>query len=108
MKRFASSLLILGLAVTAFAPVAKAQNASGYQLTPFNISTLAYQGRLDSQGVPGYNALEAGVNSGSITADQVVQAAIESGRLPEAALQDDNFVSSVNFALQSLTEHSTK
>ncbi|MBD1911329.1 MULTISPECIES: hypothetical protein [unclassified Leptolyngbya] len=101
MKRIASSLMVLALSVAAFAPAAQAES----KLSSFNVATLAYQGRLTDNGIPGYGSLEAGVNSGTITAEDVVQAAIDSGRLTETTLQDTEFVTAVERHLQNLVEH---
>jgi hypothetical protein len=102
MKRLASaSLIVLALSVAAFAPEAKAET----KLSSFNVATLAYQGQFTENGIPGYNSLEAGVNSGRITAEDVVQAAIDAGRLSETTLEDNAFVTAVERHLQSLSDN---
>lgn len=100
MKRIASSLLILALSVAAFAPAAQAEA----KLTSFDVASLAYQGRLTENGIPGYGSLAAGVNSGTVTAEDVIQAAIASGRLSETTLDDGEFVTAVERHLQNLVE----
>ena len=100
MKRIALSALAL-MSVLAFASVAQAET----KLSSFNVVSLAYQGRLMENGIPGYGSLEAGVNFGTITAEDVIQAAIDSGRLTEDSLQDSEFILAVGRQLQSLTDH---
>lgn len=104
MKRIASSLVVLALSVAAFAPVANAESAGDRKLTSFDVANLAYQGRLTENGIPGYSSLAASVNSGSVTAEDVIQAAIDSGRLSETVLQDDDFVTAVERYLENLVE----
>ena len=105
MKRIVFSLLSLTLALTAFAPLAQASTPNAkYGLNSFNVTNLAYQGRFSEAGVPGYGALVAGVNTGSITAESVIQAAVDAGRLSESALQDDGFIRSVSRGLQTLID----
>jgi hypothetical protein len=101
MKRIASSLLVLALSLTTFTSAANAES----KLSSFNLTTLAYQGRLVDNGIPGYGSLEAGVNSGHITAEDVIQAAIDAGRLSETTLQDDDFVIAVQRHLQNLVDN---
>lgn len=101
MKRLASaSLMVLALSIVGFAPVAQAET----KLSAFNVVTLAYQGQLTENGIPGYNSLEAGVNSGSITAEDVIYAAIDAGRLSSTTLEDGDFVIAVERHLQNLSD----
>ncbi|MBD1911330.1 MULTISPECIES: hypothetical protein [unclassified Leptolyngbya] len=104
MKRIASSLSVLALSVAVFAPVANAETSGDRELTSFNVANLAYQGRLTENGIPSYASLEASVSSGTITAEDVIQAAIDSGRLSETTLQNDAFVTAVERQLQNLVE----
>ena len=104
MKRIASSLVALTLSVAAFAPIANAEPSADRKLTSFDLANLAYQGRLTENGIPGYGSLEASINSGAVTAEDVIQAAIDSGRLSESALQDDAFVTAVERHLEDLVD----
>lgn len=101
MKRFASSLLILVLSVATFAAIAKAET----KLSSFEVVTLAYQGRLTENGIPGYASLEANVNFGTITAEDIIEAAIASGHLAETSLEDSTFIAEVERHLQNLVEN---
>jgi hypothetical protein len=104
MKRFALSLLSLALTMTAFAPAAEAAKDE-HGISPFNLTHLAYQGRLSDEGVPGYGVFAAGIQSGRITAEDLIEAAIDAGRLSSASLEDASFVRSVEQNLDRMVDH---
>jgi len=107
MKRIASSLLVLVLSTVAFAPVANAETVNASRLSAFDLASLAYQGRLSNEGIPGYGALEANLQSGSITAEDVIEAAIEAGRLSEGTQDNRSFVSAVDLQLDKLVDRNS-
>ncbi|MEO1208322.1 MAG: hypothetical protein AAFX78_02155 [Cyanobacteria bacterium J06638_20] len=100
----ATTALSLVIATTAFAPVAEAAEMTKTELSPFQVSSLAYRGSFDDAGIPGYGALESGIATGDIVAEDVIEAAIASGRLSADALEDSTFVSSVDNQLESLVD----
>lgn len=113
MKRVLFFLFVLTLAVPAFAPTVKAQTTSNNEnvkpvLTPFNLASLAYRGQFRDNGVPGYGSLEAGVNSGAVTAEDVIQAAINDGRLAASTQQDDEYTVNLQHHLDRLVERDTR
>ena len=63
-------------------------SASAFALTPFDAATQAYRGNLD--GISGYGALQGQVRSGTVTGEDILEAA---GLEVNAA--DANFVESV-------------
>ncbi|MGI0494563.1 hypothetical protein ACN4EG_22490 [Alkalinema pantanalense CENA528] len=116
-----SSFLTSGLAVialTAFAIVpVQAQTRVDYQLgmlnvpsssmsngqlNPADVASLAYQGLLKDQGIPSYAALSNAYSGGSLTAKDVINAAIAAQRISSSALQDSAFVSAVDSQLGHL------
>ena len=101
----ATTALSLVIATTALAPVAEAAEMTKTQLTPFQVTSLAYRGSFDAVGIPGYGALESGIATGDIVAEDVIEAAIASGRLSAEALEDGAFVSSVDNQLDNLVDH---
>ena len=101
----ATTALSLVIATTAFAPVAEAADMGKAQLTPFQVTSLAYRGSFGEAGIPGYGALESGIATGDIVAEDVIEAAIASGRLSAEALEDGAFVSSVDNQLDNLVDH---
>ena len=102
----ATTALSLVIATTALAPVAEAAEMTNKtQLTPFQVTSLAYRGSFDEAGIPGYGSLESGIATGNIVAEDVIEAAIASGRLSAEALEDGAFVSSVDNQLDNLVDH---
>ncbi|MBD2258603.1 hypothetical protein [Pseudanabaena sp. FACHB-2040] len=93
-----SLLLLVGLALPANA--AETLNAT-------QVSNLAYQGQLRTQGINGYSSLVQGVLSREVTGQSVVEAAVAGGRLPESALQDAKFISNVNSILNQIARGAT-
>ena len=99
----ATTALSLVIATTAFAPVAEAAEMTK-TLTPFQVSSLAYRGSFSEAGIPGYGALESGITTGDIVAEDVIEAAIASGRLSADALDNSTFISSVDNQLEILVD----
>jgi hypothetical protein len=125
MKRFILSSLSLLLVSGAIVPAVQAQSTSaiapvlqaqatpaappenaetlGMAVTPVNLVFLAYQGFFESEGIPKFNALISGYQSGNVTAQKLVQVAIDMKRLAPTALSDRRYLSSVNHQLEALT-----
>ncbi|QMS90925.1 hypothetical protein HUN01_26325 [Nostoc edaphicum CCNP1411] len=72
-------------------------------LQPFNTAFLAYQGYLKEQGIPSGGALISAYQIGSLTAKDVVQAAIRANKLPAQVLNDSSYLNAVESQLTSLT-----
>ncbi|PZO36652.1 MAG: hypothetical protein DCF19_20820 [Pseudanabaena frigida] len=113
MKKLLLSLLpALLLSTTAIVPASQAADDAMQMpsvevkmkvtLTPFNLAYLAHQGFFKEQGIPDSSDLMKGFNDGSITAAQVVKAAVDSNRLPSAFLKNDSYIAAVNNQLFSL------
>lgn len=110
MKRIALSLIGLSLAAAALAPATAAmpmnrpvEYRTEYGLDAFDLAYFAYQGNLMDEGIPSYLDLVASVDSGQIQAEDLVQAAIESGELSASAMNDDSFEQEVSEILSSLS-----
>jgi hypothetical protein len=114
MKKLLLSLLpVLLLSTTAIVPVSQAADdvmqmpsievKMKVTLTPFNLAYLAHQGYFKEQGIPDSSDLMKGFNDGSITAAQLVKAAVDSNRLPTAFLKNDSYTAAVKNQLFSLT-----
>jgi hypothetical protein len=113
MKKLLLAFLpALLVSATASVPSVKAQDAMQMPsievkmkitLTPFNLAYLAHQGYFTSQGIPDSDGLMKGFNDGSITAAQVVKAAVADKRLPAAFLTNDSYISAVKNQLYTLT-----
>jgi hypothetical protein len=113
MKKLLLTFLpALLLSATAIVPTAKAQDVMQMPsievkmritLTPFNLAYLAHQGYFIDQGIPSYNDLMRGFNDGTISAAKVVQAAVDSKRLPSGFLKNDSYIAAVRQQLYSLS-----
>jgi hypothetical protein len=118
MRRSISKLLTTVLLSTAILPVAvQAQTSKPAttslntyisqptnQLSPFNLAYLAYQGYLKVQGIPSSGALDDAIASGRITAQDIMQAAVNANRFPEEALTDQAYRHELENELQGLAE----
>ena len=114
MKRLIISSLSLLLLSATTAPVVQAQTTAvvtptiknrAYQLQPFNLVNLAYQGQLRQYGIPSYAALIAAYNSGRIDAATLVQQAVKANRVPAPVLADQRYLNAVDRSLQSLSTY---
>jgi hypothetical protein len=81
-----------------------AKQPSTNQLRPFNLAYLAYQGYLKAQGIPSNGALINALESRTVTAQDVIQAAVKANRLPEQALNDQGYRHNLEEQLTGLTE----
>jgi hypothetical protein len=119
MRRSISTLLTTVLLSTAILPAAvQAQTAETAttslnpytanqpvnQLSPFNLAYLAYQGYLKAQGIPSSGALDDAIASGRITAQDIMQAAVNTNRFPEEALANQAYRHQLENELQGLAE----
>lgn len=71
-------------------------------LKPFDAAFLAYQGNLKAQGIPSGSALVSQYRTGSLTALDVVKAAVNAKKLPTQALNDTGYLNAVESQLTSL------
>jgi len=125
MKRFASILFSLSLSAVVFAPAAKAQevrpnNNQSPQLnnqtrpiqniqttrvlTPIQLATLANRGYLSEQGILGYGNLAVGLRTGSITAEDIIQAAIDAGRTAPSTGEDLSYRTALRRQLYAIPD----
>ncbi|MCC5646428.1 hypothetical protein LC607_26635 [Nostoc sp. CHAB 5824] len=70
-------------------------------LKPFDAAFLAYQGNLKAQGIPSGSALVSQYQTGSLTALDVVKAAVNAKKLPAQALNDTGYLNAVESQLTS-------
>ncbi len=80
-----------------------ANQSSTNQLSPFNLAYLAYHGYLKDQDIPDSGALIDALVSGTITAQDVMQAAVKANRLSEQTLNDSGYRSALEGQLQGFT-----
>lgn len=92
-----------GATPTSFNPYVSNQ-MSANPISPFNLAYLAYQGYLKDQGIPSSGGLSDAITAGTLTAQDVMQAAVKANQLPEQILSDRNYRSALEAQLQGLTE----
>lgn len=74
------------------------------KITPFALVSLAYQGQYRSQGIPGFASLISAYHFRTITAKDVVKAAIQAKELTPDTLTDRDYVSAVDLQLFALDQ----
>lgn len=68
----------------------------------FNLVSSAYRGQFEQQGIDGYAVMLSNYNSGQLTAEDLINAAIEAGELSPMAIEDESYVEAVELQLESL------
>ena len=74
------------------------------QVTPVNLVKIGYQGFLKEQGISSGGKFLADANRGKITAETLVQSAIDKGRLSPQTLNDEGYLDIVQSELDSLNQ----
>ena len=92
MRKFLYSSLIL-LATTISSPTLAAE------VTPQNLVFQGYQGRLTSEGIPGYASFRQAVFLGKVDAKTLVDSAISQGKLDSRMANDEGYLNEVENAL---------
>ena len=87
--------------LTAMSTAASDSNLASTKLTPFGLVSLAYQGGYQMQGVPGFGSFKTGVSSKTITAKDLVKAAIASNQLSPDTQTDSGYLNAVDLQLSS-------
>ena len=80
---------------------------SGYDVRrteAFNLVSSAYRGDFEDQGINSYAVLVGNYESGELTAEDLINAAIDAGELSPMALEDDSYVEAVDSQLNALTQ----
>jgi len=89
------------------AAVSGATASSIRGVTPFNLVHLARNGYLKNQGIPSHTALIAGIRDRDITAEVLVQSAIDDNRLTADALTDRRYLRAVDRYLREFVNQSS-
>ena len=69
----------------------------------FNLVSSAYRGDFEDQGINSYAVLISNYETGELTAEDLIQAAIDAGELSPSAIEDDSYVNAVDAQLDALT-----
>lgn len=71
-------------------------------LTPFHLVNLAYEGGLETQGIPSYGQLENAYAQNQVNANTLVAAAVQGRYVPASTVNDGNYINAVRLQLRSL------
>jgi hypothetical protein len=74
-------------------------DAANPKITPFSLVYLAYQGEYRMQGIPGFGSFKAGISSKTITAKDLVKAAIDAKQLSPDTQTDRDYLNAVDLQL---------
>jgi hypothetical protein len=76
-------------------------NTESTGITPFELVARAYQGAYTMQGVPGFGSFLTESSNHTITAKDIIKAAIELNQLAPETQADANYISAVDVQLFS-------
>ncbi len=79
-------------------------NTVNPKLTPFALVNLAYQGEYRTQGIPGFGSLQSAYSNKTVTAKELVKAAIGANQLAPDSQTDRRYLNAVDlqlFAIQN-------
>ena len=115
MKRFTSRMISTLLISAAISPAVQASetriNAATLDSTrpayltetsPFSLVYLAYRGYFAERGIPSYQALVSAYSLGKISAEELVQTGVETGRVSPNTVDDQGYISAVDSRLRTL------
>lgn len=84
------------------ARVEQGEEAAEKRMTPFALVSAADRGRYEDWGIPSAITLETEYQAGNVTAQDIVDAGVESGELAPQASSDDDYVSFVDSEMEAL------
>lgn len=100
-----SALTLTLVAAPAFAGevVAIKQNSLSnvHQISPVDLVSRGYQGSFTDQGIPSFGVFAKEANSGRVTAEDLVEAGIASGRLTPETINNQAYLNSVDAQLNT-------
>jgi hypothetical protein len=79
-------------------------NTVNPKLTPFALVNLAYQGEYRTQGIPGFGSLQSAYSNKTVTAKDLVKAAIGANQLAPDSQTDRRYLNAIDlqlFAIQN-------
>lgn len=77
---------------------------TNYQIQPFNLAWMAYQGYFVDQGIPKGRTLISAFESAQVSARDIVKAAAQSGRLPSGFAPDNAFLGTMELTLGRIAD----
>jgi hypothetical protein len=100
-RRMLGGMSVLAI-LFALAPVAHAQSANRTdttQVTAFELSGLARNGYLANQGIPSTGRLSFELQSGRITAEDIVKAGVQANLVSPNELNDRGYIRAIEYNL---------
>ena len=74
-------------------------SSSSWNITPFQLVSLAIQGYFKDQGIPSYGSLTVAYGTGKVSAESLVKSAVASNKLSPSILKDQKYLNAVNAQL---------
>ncbi|GAA6624010.1 hypothetical protein [Scytonema sp. NUACC26] len=102
------SLLLISTTLPAFANektlsrVSSNTQSSITQIEPVELVNLAYQGYFSKQGIPGYSDFLLAIRQKEITAEDIVQIAVNARKVSSQALSDEEYLNVVEVKVDAL------
>lgn len=87
---------------TAFNPYSRTRTTTAATLSPAALASMAQQGKLHAQGIPGFQNLTLEYTLGRIGAEQVINTAISAHILPASVANDRAYRDAVDNQLRIL------
>ena len=72
------------------------------ETSPFNLVNLAHRGYFAERGIPSSQALVSAYSLGKISAEELVQTGVETGRVSPQAVNDQGYINAVETMLNNL------
>jgi hypothetical protein len=85
-------------------PIATHAQTTASQITPFNLTYIAYQGYFKDQGIPSAGGLIDAIVSKKIVAQDLIRAAVKTNQLTVKTLGDRDYISNLEGQMKGLTE----
>jgi hypothetical protein len=85
-------------------PVAAHAQTTASQITPFNLTYIAYQGYFKDQGIPSAGGLIDAIVSKRIVAKDLIRAAVTINQLSVQTLDNRDYISNLENQMKELTE----
>jgi hypothetical protein len=85
-------------------PVAAHAQTTVSQITPFNLTYIAYQGYFTDQGIPSAGSLIDAIVSKKIVAQDLIRAAVKINQLSVQTLDDRDYISNLESQMKGLTD----
>ncbi len=104
MKRTIFIPIATLLFTVAMFPVAAHAQTTASQITPFDLTYIAYQGYFKDLGIPSAGGLIDAIVSKKIVAQDLIRAAVKINQLPVQTLDDREYISNLESQMEGLID----